>query len=101
MWKGCNDARTSRVVNRALVPGTPLLDLCSPGAGRPYLHQPYQGVYFQNIHGKRCPDFNSIVIYINIVHGYERIIEAIIRQSRELTFAGPHMATRACASTQR
>ncbi|MGB9897978.1 aminotransferase class III-fold pyridoxal phosphate-dependent enzyme, partial [Thermanaerothrix sp.] len=53
-----------------------------------------KGVYFWDIHGKRYLDFNSMVMCVNIGHGDERVIEAIVRQARELPFAGPHMATR-------
>jgi len=53
-----------------------------------------KGVYFWDVHGKRYLDFNSMVMNVNIGHGDERVIEAIARQTRELTFAGPSMATR-------
>jgi taurine---2-oxoglutarate transaminase len=52
-----------------------------------------KGVYFWDIHGKRYLDFNSMVMCVNIGHGDERVIEAIVRQARELPFAGPGMAT--------
>jgi len=53
-----------------------------------------KGVYFWDIHGKRYLDFNSMVMCVNIGHGDERVIEAMVRQARELPFAGPQMATR-------
>jgi taurine---2-oxoglutarate transaminase len=53
-----------------------------------------QGVYFWDIHGKRYLDFNSMVMCVNIGHGNERVINAMIEQARELPFAGPGMATR-------
>lgn len=53
-----------------------------------------RGVYFWDIHGKRYLDFNSMVMCVNIGHGDERVVEAIVRQARELAFAGPQMATR-------
>ncbi len=53
-----------------------------------------KGVYFWDIHGKRYLDLNSTVMCVNIGHGDERVIEAVIRQARELPFAGPGMATR-------
>jgi len=52
------------------------------------------GVYFWDVDGKRYLDFNSMVMCANIGHGDERVIEAIVRQARELPFAGPGMATR-------
>jgi taurine--2-oxoglutarate transaminase len=53
-----------------------------------------KGVYFWDVNGKRYLDFNSMVMCVNIGHGEERVIEAIVRQARELPFAGPGMATR-------
>jgi len=53
-----------------------------------------RGVYFWDVDGKRYLDFNSMVMCVNIGHGDERVIEAIVQQARELPFAGPHMATR-------
>lgn len=53
-----------------------------------------KGVYFWDIHGKRYLDFNSMVMCVNIGHGDERVIEAMVNQARELPFAGPGMATK-------
>ena len=53
-----------------------------------------KGVYFWDVDGKRYLDFNSMVMCVNIGHGDERVINAIIDQARELPFAGPPMATR-------
>ena len=53
-----------------------------------------KGVYFWDVDGKRYLDFNSTTMCVNIGHGDERVIEAITRQARELTFAGPGMATK-------
>ena len=53
-----------------------------------------KGVYFWDVDGKRYLDFNSMVMCVNIGHGNERVIEAIVNQARELPFAGPGMATR-------
>jgi taurine---2-oxoglutarate transaminase len=53
-----------------------------------------KGVYFWDTHGKRYLDFNSMVMNVNIGHGDERVIEAIVQQARELPFAGPGMATK-------
>jgi taurine---2-oxoglutarate transaminase len=61
---------------------------------RPIPIKKAKGVYFWDTHGKRYLDFNSMVMCANIGHGNERVIEAIIRQARELPFAGPGMATR-------
>jgi taurine--2-oxoglutarate transaminase len=53
-----------------------------------------KGVYFWDVDGKRYLDFNSMVMNVNIGHGDERVIEAIVDQARELPFAGPGMATK-------
>ncbi len=53
-----------------------------------------KGVYFWDVNGKRYLDFNSMVMCVNIGHGDERVIEAIVQQARELPFAGPPMTTR-------
>ncbi len=53
-----------------------------------------KGVHFWDVEGKRYLDFNSMVMNVNIGHGDERVIEAIVRQARELPYAGPPMATR-------
>ena len=44
-----------------------------------------KGVYFWDTQGKRYLDFNSMVMCVNIGHGDERVIEAIVR-------AGPRTA---------
>ena len=53
-----------------------------------------KGVYFWDIDGKRYLDFNSMVMCVNIGHGDERVINAIIEQARELPYAGPAMTSR-------
>lgn len=53
-----------------------------------------KGVYFWDVNGKRYLDFNSMVMCVNIGHGDERVIEAMVEQVRELPFAGPGMATK-------
>ncbi len=53
-----------------------------------------KGVYFWDVNGKQYLDLNSMVMCVNIGHGDERVIQAIVDQARELTFAGPGMATK-------
>jgi taurine--2-oxoglutarate transaminase len=53
-----------------------------------------KGVYFWDVDGKRYLDFNSMVMCVNIGHGDERVINAIVDQARMLPFAGPPMATK-------
>ncbi|HZD55269.1 MAG TPA: aminotransferase class III-fold pyridoxal phosphate-dependent enzyme, partial [Anaerolineales bacterium] len=53
-----------------------------------------KGVYFWDADGKRYLDFNSMVMCVNIGHGDERVINAIVEQARQLPFAGPPMATK-------
>lgn len=53
-----------------------------------------QGVYFWDVNDKRYLDFNSMVMCVNIGHGDQRVIDAIVEQARQLPFAGPPMATK-------
>jgi taurine--2-oxoglutarate transaminase len=53
-----------------------------------------EGVYFWDVDGKRYLDLNSMVMCVNIGHGNTHVIEAMVKQARELPFAGPGMATR-------
>lgn len=53
-----------------------------------------KGVYFWDTTGKRYLDFNSMVMCVNIGHGDERVIQAIVEQAQTLPFAGPGMTTK-------
>ena len=53
-----------------------------------------KGVYFWDADGKRYLDFNSMVMCVNIGHEDERVINAIAEQAKQLSFAGPPMATK-------
>jgi taurine--2-oxoglutarate transaminase len=53
-----------------------------------------QGVYFWDADGKRYLDFNSMTMCVNIGHGDERVIQAIVEQARSLTYVAPNMASR-------
>jgi taurine--2-oxoglutarate transaminase len=53
-----------------------------------------KGVYFWDVDGKRYLDFNSMTMCVNIGHGDQRVIEAIVDQARELPYAGPPMTTK-------
>ena len=52
-----------------------------------------KGVYFWDYNGKAYLDFNSMVMCVNIGHGNQYVIDAMMAQANELLFAGPHMAT--------
>ena len=56
--------------------------------------KPAKGVYFWDTSGKRYLDFNSMTMCVNIGHGDERVIEAMVAQARELPYAAPGMATK-------
>ncbi len=60
-----------------------------------------KGVYFWDIAGKRYLDFNSMTMCVNIGHGDERVIEAMVAQARELPYAAPGMATKVRAIASR
>lgn len=53
-----------------------------------------KGVYFWDVNDKRYLDFNSMTMCVNIGHGDERVINAIIKQAQELPYAGPPMTTK-------
>ena len=59
-----------------------------------------KGVYFWDADDKRFLDFNSMTMCVNIGHGDERVINAMIEQTRALPYAAPGMTTnvRALAS---
>src|ERR1700681_2991760 len=52
-----------------------------------------KGIYFWTPEGKRFIDFNSQLMSVNIGHGDERVIQAIIEQASVLAYANPFMAT--------
>ncbi len=64
------------------------------GKAAPIPIQRAKGVYFWDTQGKRYLDFNSMVMCVNIGHGDERVLQAMIKQMNELPFAGPGMATK-------
>ncbi len=53
-----------------------------------------RGVYFWDVNDKRYLDLNSMTMCVNIGHGDERVIQAIVDQARELPYAAPGMATK-------
>jgi len=53
-----------------------------------------KGVYFWDVNEKRYLDFNSMTMCVNIGHGDERVINAIIEQAKTLPYAAPEMATK-------
>jgi len=56
-----------------------------------------KGIYFWTPEGKRFIDFNSQLMCVNIGHGDERVIRAIVEQASTLAYANPFMATEARA----
>ncbi len=53
-----------------------------------------KGVYFWDTDENRYLDFNSMTMCVNIGHGNERVIEAMVSQARELPYAAPGMTTK-------
>ena len=53
-----------------------------------------EGVYVWDIDDKRYLDFNSMTMCVNIGHGKQHVIEAMVKQTRELPYAAPGMATK-------
>ena len=56
-----------------------------------------KGCWFWTPEGKRFLDFNSQLMCVNIGHGDERVIRAIVQQAETLAYANPFMATEARA----
>jgi taurine---2-oxoglutarate transaminase len=52
-----------------------------------------KGVYFWTPDGKRYLDFNSQLMCVNIGHGDERVVKAIVDQAAQLLYANPFLAT--------
>ena len=53
-----------------------------------------KGVYFWDVHDKRYLDFNSMTMCVNVGHGDERVIEAMVEQARQLPYTAPSMTNR-------
>src|SRR5512142_2511824 len=53
-----------------------------------------KGVYFWDVDDKRYLDFNSMTMCVNIGHGDERVIEAMVDQARRLPYTAPSMTNR-------
>jgi taurine---2-oxoglutarate transaminase len=53
-----------------------------------------KGVYFWDVDDKRYLDFNSMTMCVNIGHGNERVIEAMVEQARALPYTAPAMTNK-------
>ena len=53
-----------------------------------------KGVYFWDVNDKRYLDFNSMTMCVNIGHGDERVIEAMVEQARVLPYTAPGMTNK-------
>ena len=60
-----------------------------------------KGVYFWDVDDKRYLDFNSMTMCVNIGHGDERVIEAMVEQARQLPYTAPSMTNRVRALASR
>ncbi len=60
-----------------------------------------KGVYFWDVNDKRYLDFNSMTMCVNIGHGDERVIEAMVEQARQLPYTAPSMTNRVRALASR
>lgn len=52
-----------------------------------------QGVYLYERSGKRILDFSSQLMNVNIGHGHPKVLEAVTRQMREVSYVYPGMVT--------
>jgi len=53
-----------------------------------------KGVYFYDRDGKRYIDFSSQLMNVNIGHGHPKILEAVTRQMKEISYVYPGMITK-------
>ncbi len=53
-----------------------------------------KGVYFWDVNDKRYLDFNSMTMCVNIGHGDERVIEAMVEQACQLPYTAPGMTNK-------
>lgn len=53
-----------------------------------------KGIYFWDTNGKRYADFSSQLVLTNIGHGDERVINAIVKQLKEVPYVQPGHVTR-------
>src|SRR5512146_1743502 len=60
-----------------------------------------KGVYFWDVNEKRYLDFNSMTMCVNIGHGDERVIEAMVDQARQLPYTAPSMTNKVRALASR
>ncbi len=60
-----------------------------------------KGVYFWDVNDKRYLDFNSMTMCVNIGHGDERVIEAMVQQARQLPYTAPGMTNKVRALASR
>lgn len=67
---------------------------------RPIAVKSAKGVHFWDVSGKRYLDFNSMTMCVNIGHGDQRVIDAIVHQAGTLSYSAPGMTNniRALAS---
>ncbi len=55
----------------------------------PLVMKSAQGVWYEDVHGKRYLDGLSGVFVVNVGHGNRRVIDAMKQQLDELAFAPP------------
>src|SRR5471030_407664 len=54
-----------------------------------------EGVYLYDYDGKRCIDFSSGLMNVNIGHGNQRITDAVVKQMQEVSYITPSCVTKA------
>jgi taurine--2-oxoglutarate transaminase len=54
-----------------------------------------EGVYLYDYDGKRYIDFSSGLMNVNIGHGNQRVIEAVVKQMQEVSYVTPSCVTKA------
>src|ERR1700687_3540270 len=62
-------------------------------AKNPIIMKRAQGVWYEDIHGKKYLDGLSGIFVVNVGHGNRRVIDAIHEQLEEMTFGPPLHST--------
>ncbi|MBM4434904.1 MAG: aminotransferase class III-fold pyridoxal phosphate-dependent enzyme [Chloroflexi bacterium] len=74
-----------------------IFDWMAQSAADPLPIASASGVWFTTVDGRRFLDFSSQLMSVNAGHGDRRIVEAIVRQLREVAYVNPMHTTEARA----
>ena len=72
---------------------TTLYEWTAQNAITPLVVDHAKGIYFWDADGKRYMDFNSQLMCVNIVHGDQRVIDAVKAQMEQVCYVAPTTST--------